>query len=97
MNYSTIEQFLKSVCSQTDFEEIVSDYDKYIADGQIGDCKLRRMEKMVASKLTGDSKNIPSTSWFLKIVMGSYKLLYECEKKNHDDFRSRILNVVENY
>jgi hypothetical protein len=97
MNYTTIKQQLRSICSQTDLEEIASDYRKFESDGFIDDCKLRRIEKMCIRNITGDDKNIRPTTWFLRIVMESYKLLYEYEKKDHDELRDRIHAVMNNY
>lgn len=97
MNYKTIKEIIKSVSSSTDLEEIVSDYEKFVSDGEIGDCKLRRIERICFRTLAGDDAHLGATTWFLRIAMESYKLLYELEKKDHDEFRSRINDVVNNY
>jgi hypothetical protein len=97
MNYKTIREIIKSVSSSTDLEEIVSDYEKFERDGEIGDCKLRRIERICFRYLVGDDVKLSPTTWFLRITMESYKLLYEWEREKHNEFRTRITGIVNYY
>ena len=47
--------------------------------------------------LTDDSLHIPPTTFSKDIVLESYRLLYEWEKKKHEELRERIQSTLDNY
>lgn len=97
MNYSTIRELLKAVCSQTDLDEIGSDYEQYRTDGKIVECKLRRMEKMHSRNVAGSETIIKPGEFYTTIVLESYKLAYEKEQKKYEDLKNRLNDIVDYY
>lgn len=79
----TIRDYLKSLSDKELLKEIVNDFEQFEKDGQIGDCRLRSIERWIVSNICGNVSSIPPTTWFLRIVMESYRLLYEDEKSRH--------------
>jgi hypothetical protein len=86
MQYNTIREYLKSVCSPDSLFEIVSDYEQFIQNGFIGD-SLKRIGNSSIKALTGSDSVVRPTEWFKSIALESYRLLYENEKKTHEEYR----------
>ena len=93
----TIRDYLESVSDKEMLVEIVNNFEKYQENGEIGECRLRSIERWIISNICGDVKAIRPTSWFLRITMESYRILYEKERENNEEFRSRISDVVNHF
>lgn len=94
MKPKSIREYLETVSDKEMLKEIVNDFEQFVKDGQIGDCRLRSIERWIVSNMCGSVSSISPTTWFLRISFEAYRLLYEKESRRHNEFRERITNVV---